>query len=190
MKSFDLSLVEKGFEQMMQGAGIEHTPGVEDTPRRVSKMWKEIFRGMREDPEKHLEVTFAESFDEMVLVKDIPFFSFCEHHFIPFIGAAHIAYIPDSHVVGLSKLARVLDGYARRPQIQERLTTQVADAIENKLKPLGVGVVIEAEHLCMTMRGVMKPGAKTVTSVMRGVFLDETSSPVRAELFQLIRGGA
>ena len=136
------------------------------TPRRVAKMYEEIFSGLHEDPGQHLSVVFEADHDEMVMVKDIPVYSVCEHHLVPWFGRAHVAYIPneDGRITGLSKLARLVDGFSRRPQVQERLTTQVADSIEAVLAPRGVLVVVEAEHLCMSMRGVRKPGAVTVTS--------------------------
>lgn len=171
---------------MIDGLGIScESEGLKDTPQRVARMWQEIFHGLECDPRRHLQVTFPEEHQEMVIVRNIPFYSMCEHHFVPFFGKAHIAYIPQGSVVGLSKLARVLEEYARRPQVQERLTSQVADAINDTLRPLGVGVVIEAEHMCMTMRGIQKPGSKTITSAMRGVFLEK--SEARAELMNLIK---
>lgn len=179
------NFVEVGFRMMLIGLGEDpDREELKNTPRRVCEMWKEIFRGLGCDPKRHLETTFQEDHQEMVIVKDIPFYSMCEHHFVPFFGKAHIAYIPCGRVVGLSKLARTLEEYAKRPQVQERLTSQVADAINEVLKPLGVGVVIEAEHMCMTMRGIKKPGSKTITSAMRGVFLDKPE--VRAEFMNFI----
>ncbi|MCD5406642.1 MAG: GTP cyclohydrolase I FolE [Desulfotomaculum sp.] len=161
--------------------------GLLETPQRVARMYQEIFSGLQEDPAQHLEKVFFEQHEEMVLVKEIPIYSMCEHHLIPFLGQAHLAYVPkNGRVTGLSKLARVVDGYARRPQLQERLTTQIADAIMNKLQSHGVVVVIEAEHLCMSMRGVRKPGTKTITSAVRGVFQKKQST--RAEAFALIFG--
>lgn len=168
--------------------------GLIETPSRVSRMYEEIFCGYSQNPEELLKVTFDSDDDEdvgskynsLVLVKDIPLYSHCEHHMVPFFGKAHIAYIPeDGRVVGISKLARLLDCYARRLQIQERLTTQVADTLEKVLKPKGVAVVIEAEHMCMTMRGVRKPGAKTITSALKGVFLKEVDA--RAEFYSLLK---
>ncbi len=162
--------------------------GLTDTPARVARMYAEIFSGLREDPARHLEVTFEAGHDEMVMVRDIPMYSCCEHHLLPWIGRAHVAYIPndDGRVTGLSKLARLVDGYARRPQVQERLTTQVADALDATLAPKGVMVVIEAEHLCMSMRGVRKPGATTVTSAVRGLFRTEEST--RHEAMRFVTG--
>jgi GTP cyclohydrolase IA len=162
--------------------------GLVDTPTRVAAMYEELFSGLADDPARHVEVTFAEGHDEMVMVRDIPFASLCEHHLVPFLGKAHVAYIPgeDGRITGLSKLARLVDGYARRLQVQERMTTQIADAIERVLVPRGVLVVIEAEHLCMSMRGVKKPGTVTVTSAVRGLFRSDVAT--RAEAMQFVRG--
>jgi GTP cyclohydrolase I len=162
--------------------------GLVDTPTRVAAMYEELFSGLHDDPARHLEVTFAAEHDEMVMVREIPFASLCEHHLVPFLGKAHVAYIPndDGRITGLSKLARLVDGYARRLQVQERMTTQIADAIESRLSPRGVLVVIEAEHLCMSMRGVKKPGTVTVTSSVRGLFRSDVAT--RAEAMQFIRG--
>jgi GTP cyclohydrolase IA len=155
---------------------------VRDTPVRVARMWEELTSGLRSDPTEVLEVVFEEGHDEMVMVRDIPMYSFCEHHLIPFIGKAHVAYIPNENgkLTGLSKLARLVDGLARRPQVQERLTAEIADAIVKRLDPRGAMVVIEAEHLCMSMRGVRKPGAITVTSAVRGQFRDVMSTRMEA----------
>jgi GTP cyclohydrolase I len=162
--------------------------GLVNTPTRVANMYEELFSGLHDDPARHLEVTFAAEHDEMVMVRDIPFASLCEHHLIPFLGRAHVAYIPaeDGRITGLSKLARLVDGYARRLQVQERMTTEIADAIDKVLAPRGVLVVIEAEHLCMSMRGVKKPGTMTVTSSVRGLFRSDVAT--RAEAMQFIRG--
>lgn len=170
-----------------QGLGTsELREGLRDTPKRVAKMYDEIFGGYGQDPVDILKATFdEENHHEMVIVKDIPFYSHCEHHMVPFFGHAHIAYIPDGTVVGLSKLARLVDCYAKRLQIQERLTTQIAETIENVLHPMGVMVVIQAEHLCMSMRGVKKPGSNTITSAVRGVFADNNNT-ARAEFLSLI----
>lgn len=163
--------------------------GLLDTPARVARMYAEVFAGLRESPDHHLQVVFEADHDEMVMVRDIPLYSMCEHHLVPFYGFAHVGYIPntDGRVTGLSKLARLVDGFARRPQVQERLTTQVAEAIEATLQPRGVLVVVEAEHLCMAMRGVRKPGASTVTSAVRGVFRDDVSA--RMEAMQFVESG-
>jgi GTP cyclohydrolase I len=159
--------------------------GLLETPDRVARMWSEIAAGLHEDPRRHLRVTFEADHDEMVMVRDIPMFSICEHHLVPFHGRAHVAYIPgaDGRITGLSKLARLVDDFAKRPQVQERLTTQIADAIAGALQPLGVFVVIEAEHLCMSMRGVRKPGAMTVTSAVRGLFKDNPATRAEAMSF-------
>ena len=164
--------------------------GLDRTPHRVAAMYGELFDEAGEDPARFLTVTFAAEHDEMVMVRDIPFASLCEHHLIPFLGKAHVAYIPskDGRITGLSKLARVVDAAARRLQVQERMTTQIADAIESTLAPRGVLVVIEAEHLCMSMRGVRKPGTVTVTSAVRGLF--RTDPATRAEAMGFVRGGA
>jgi GTP cyclohydrolase I len=160
--------------------------GLLDTPARVARMYAEICAGLHEDPASHLKVSFEAGHDEMVLVRDIPLYSLCEHHLIPFLGKAHVAYIPndDGRVTGLSKLARVVDGFAKRPQVQERLTVQIAEAMEAVLAPKGVMVVIEAEHLCMSMRGIRKAGATTVTSAVRGSFRSNEST--RAEAMRFI----
>lgn len=160
--------------------------GLLDTPKRVAKMYAEAFEGMAINEEEYFETIFSEDHEELVLVKDIPFYSMCEHHLVPFFGKAHVAYIPKGgRVVGLSKLARAVEAVARRPQLQERITSTVANAIMKKLEPHGVVVVVEAEHMCMTMRGVKKPGSKTVTSAVRGIF--EKDSAARAEVFSLIK---
>lgn len=161
--------------------------GLLDTPKRVAKMYDEIFSGYKMNPDDILRTTFNdEAHQEMVIVKEIPFYSHCEHHMVPFFGIAHVAYIPNGGVVGISKLARLVDCYAKRLQIQERMTSSIADDIMRVLQPLGAAVLIEAEHLCMTMRGVQKPGTKTVTSAMRGVFLDDTNN-ARMEFLNLIK---
>lgn len=161
--------------------------GLVETPSRVARMYEEIFGGLEDDPTRHLKL-FDESSEEMVVVRDIPLYSMCEHHLIPFLGKAHIAYIPsDGRVIGLSKLARIVDCFARRPQIQERLTSQVADFLYENLQPMGVAVVIEAEHLCMTMRGARASGAKTMTSALRGTM--RSNAKTRAEAMSLLTEG-
>ncbi|WP_197531467.1 GTP cyclohydrolase I FolE [Posidoniimonas corsicana] len=160
--------------------------GLLETPGRVARMYAEMFSGLREDPRVHLEKFFTEKYDEMVLVKDIGFTSMCEHHLLPFTGKAHIGYLPNGRVVGLSKLARVVDSVARRPQVQERMTEVIADMLVDQLNVKGVAVVIEASHSCMTIRGVKKPGSMAVTSAMKGVFRSSVSS--RAEIMTLIYG--
>ena len=160
--------------------------GLAETPRRIADMYAEVFGGLAMDPADYLRVGFEVAHDEMVILRNIPFYSMCEHHFLPFHGEAHLGYIPKGRVVGISKLARVVEAFARRPQIQEQLTSQVAEAIMEALDPDGVAVVIEAEHLCMTMRGVKKPGSRMVTSAMRGQFKD--SSVTRSEFLSLVAG--
>ena len=163
-------------------------PGLQDTPARVARAYAETFAGLWQDPYEVLATTFDEDHDELVLVKDIPMYSTCEHHLVPFHGVAHVAYIPaaDGRVTGLSKLARLVEVYARRPQVQERMTRQIADALDEALKPRGVLVVVQAEHLCMAMRGVRKPGSSTVTSAVRGIFRDNPAT--RSEAMSLVLG--
>lgn len=182
----DYDKIRHAVQLFLEGIGEDpQREGLLETPERVVRMVDEIFFGMTIDPKTYLEKTFEEHHEEMILVKDIPLYSFCEHHLLPFFGKAHVAYIPrDSRVTGLSKLARVVDGYSRRPQIQERLTGQVADAVMEALSPYGVMVVIEAEHMCMTLRGVSKPGSKTLTSATRGLF--RKSQATRAEAMALM----
>jgi GTP cyclohydrolase I len=180
--------VERAVRELLEAIGEDpDRDGLVHTPLRVADMFSEIFSGLQEDPASHLTVRFDADHDEMVMVREIPLYSTCEHHLVPFIGKAHVAYIPgdDGRITGLSKLARLVDGFARRPQVQERLTTQIADTINEVLKPKGVLVVIEAEHLCMSMRGVRKPGSLTVTSAVRGLF--KTSAATRAEAMGFIR---
>jgi len=172
-------------------AAIGEDPGREGlaaTPQRVAAMYEELFAGIDDDPGRYLTVTFAAEHDEMVMVRDIPFASLCEHHMIPFMGKVHVGYIPgdDGRVTGLSKLARLVDSFARRLQVQERMTTQIADTMEKVLVPRGVLVVVEAEHLCMSMRGVKKPGTLTITSAVRGLFRDDPRT--RAEAMQYVHG--
>jgi len=185
-KPIDLDRIERAVREILEAIGEDpDRDGLVRTPLRIAKMYEEIFAGMREDPSHHLTVTFEAEHDEMVMVRDIPMTSMCEHHLVPFMGKAHVAYIPgeDGRVTGLSKLARLVDAYAKRPQVQERLTAQIADEIERTLQPRGVLVVIEAEHLCMSMRGVRKPGASTVTSAVRGQFRDSTATRFEAMRF-------
>jgi GTP cyclohydrolase IA len=160
--------------------------GLVETPDRVARMYAELFSGLHADPAEHLKKTFTQKHDELVLVKNIEFASTCEHHLLPFIGKAHIAYLPDGQVVGLSKLARVVDVLARRPQVQERMTEDLADLILREVKPRGVGVIIEASHSCMTVRGVRKPGSMTITSALRGIC--KTNPTTRAELMSIVFG--
>jgi len=188
-QTMDLKKIETGVRLILKGVGENPSrPGLKATPQRVARMFCEILGGINENPEKHLRAIHHEKHDEMVLIKNIPLYSMCEHHMLPFAGVAHVAYIPKAgRIVGLSKIARVVDGLSRRLQVQERLTKQIADLIDEHLKPLGVMVVIEAEHMCMSMRGAKKPKSITVTSAVRGSF---RSSPVtRAEAIALIRGG-
>jgi GTP cyclohydrolase I len=183
----DLERLERAVREILLAIGEDpDRDGLLRTPQRVAEMYAEICSGLQEDPSQHLVVTFEANHDEMVLVRDIPLYSICEHHLAPFHGQAHVAYIPgdDGRITGLSKLARLVDGYAKRPQVQERLTTQIADAIVNVLQPRGAFVMIEAEHLCMSMRGVRKPGSLTLTSAVRGLFKD--SAATRAEVMALI----
>jgi GTP cyclohydrolase I len=185
----DVERVRLAVAEILSAIGEDpERDGLVNTPTRVAAMYEELFSGLADDPARHLEVTFAEGHDEMVMVREIPFASLCEHHLVPFLGRAHVAYIPgeDGRITGLSKLARLVDGYARRLQVQERMTTQIADAIERVLVPRGVLVVIEAEHLCMSMRGVKKPGTVTVTSAVRGLFRSDVAT--RAEAMQFVRG--
>lgn len=184
----DKDKIEQGVRLILEGIGEDlKREGLKNTPARVAAMYSEIFSGIGQDPRETITVTFSENHDEMVLVKDIPLYSVCEHHLMPFIGRAHVGYIPgkDGKITGISKLARVVDQLSRRPQVQERLTTQVADSLVGALKPRGVMVVVEAEHLCMSMRGINKPGAITVTSAVRGIFKDKVAS--REEMLALIR---
>ncbi len=183
----DRKMIEEGVRLILKGIGEDtNREGLKGTPRRVADMYGEIFSGIGRDPSKELEPMFDEGHDEIILVKDIPFYSVCEHHMTPFIGKAHIAYVPNKSgkIIGLSKLIRVLDIVAKRLQIQERLTSIIADTIMKKIKPRGVLVVVEAEHLCTSMRGVKKPGTITVTSVVRGLFRENPAS--RAEALALI----
>ena len=168
----DKKKIEKAVKDILTAIGEDpRRKDLLDTPRRVAEMYEEIFSGIRKDPRKELEVVLAQKHEEIILLKNIPLYSVCEHHFLPFVGKASVAYIPkNGRVTGLSKIARVVDALARRPQVQERLTTQIAEIIMSKLRPLGVMVVIEAEHLCMSMRGIQKPGTITVTSAVRGIF--------------------
>jgi GTP cyclohydrolase I len=188
-KSMDLAKIERGVRLILQGTGENpRRPGLRETPQRVARMFSEILGGIHENPEVHLRRVHKEKHDEMVLIKNIPLYSMCEHHMLPFAGVAHVAYIPKGgRIVGLSKIARVVDGLSRRLQVQERLTKQIADLIMEHLEPLGVMVVIEAEHMCMSMRGAKKPKSITVTSAVRGSF--RTNPVTRAEAITLIRGG-
>lgn len=183
----DRDRIERAVREILVAIGEDpERDGLVRTPRRVADMYAEIFSGLHDDPSKHLVVTFEADHDEMVMVRDIPLYSMCEHHITPFHGRAHVAYIPgpDGRITGLSKIARLVDGFAKRPQVQERLTTQIADALIEVLEPAGAFVMVEAEHLCMSMRGVRKPGSLTVTSAVRGIFKDNPAT--RAEAMALL----
>ena len=187
--AFDRARAEAAVRELLLAVGEDpDREGLLDTPARVARAYEEVFAGLHTDPTDVLEKTFAENHQELVLVRDVPIYSTCEHHLVPFYGVAHIGYIPgeDGHVTGLSKLARLADMYAKRPQVQERLTSQIADALVDKLNAQSVIVVIECEHLCMAMRGIRKPGAMTTTSAVRGGFKRNAAS--RAEVLSLIRG--
>jgi len=185
MNMVDHERIERAVTEILYAIGEDpERDGLLDTPSRVARMYAEVCSGLLEDPSHHLEKTFdvGHDHDELILVKSIPVYSLCEHHLLPFIGEAHVGYIPSANgrITGLSKLARIVDGYARRPQVQERLTTEVADSLQRILEPRGVIVVVEAEHLCMSMRGVQKPGSSTVTSAVHGVFREDMSSRMEA----------
>ncbi|MGI6590710.1 MAG: GTP cyclohydrolase I FolE [Eggerthellaceae bacterium] len=183
----DIDKIEQGVRLILEGVGEDpDREGLKKTPARVAKLYAECFAGLYEDPAEFFETTFDEHHEEMVLVRDIPFYSMCEHHLAPFFGKAHVAYIPakDGRICGLSKLARLVDTFAKRPQVQERLTSQVADTLIEQLHPQGVIVVIEAEHLCMSMRGIKKAGSRTTTSAVRGIF--QRSQATRSEALSLI----
>jgi GTP cyclohydrolase IA len=185
---FDHAKIEHAVRLLLEAIGEDpDRPGIVDTPARVARAYDEIFAGMHIDPAEVISVTFDEAHDEIVMMRDIPFHSMCEHHLVPFVGEAHVAYLPgkDGRITGLSKLARLVDVCAKRPGLQERMTTQIADALERALEPRGVLVVIEARHLCMEMRGIRKPGASTVTSTVRGIFRDDEKT--RAEAMALLR---
>jgi GTP cyclohydrolase I len=182
----DRDKIQAAVRMILEAVGEDpEREGLQGTPRRVADLYEEVFAGLTTDPSRYLAVGFEESHKEMVVLRDIPFTSMCEHHLLPFVGKAHVGYIPAGRIVGLSKLARVVEGFARRPQLQERLTSQVADTIVDAIKPVGVGVVIEAQHYCMIMRGVKKPGSTMVTSAMRGLF--RNNPPTRAEFLEFIR---
>ncbi len=184
----DHARIERAVREILLAVGEDpDREGLRETPARVARMYAEVFAGLHLDPRTHLQKTFTQQHDEMVLVKDIEFASCCEHHLVPFLGKAHIAYLPAGKVVGLSKLARVVDAVAKRPQVQERMTEEIAELVMSELRPRGVGVILEASHLCMTIRGVKKSGATTVTSAMRGLF--KTNPMTRGELLALVYGG-
>lgn len=183
----DTARIEKAVEEILIAVGADpDSEGLKETPRRVARMYLELLAGMREDPSSHIRSSFAEKYNEIVLLRDIVFCSVCEHHLMPFIGSAHVAYLPAGKVLGVSKLARIVDCFARRLQVQERLTDQIADFLMNNLKPKGVAVVLEASHTCMTIRGIKKPGSVMVTSALRGIFIRDPRS--RSEIMGLIHG--
>jgi len=186
----DQERIKKAVAEIIKAIGEDPArEGIKDTPQRVAEMYSELFQGMDKDPREDLEVGFELGHQEMVVLKDIPFYSMCEHHLLPFFGVAHVGYIPNSEgrIVGISKLARVVETIARRPQVQERMTTDIADAIFSALNAAAVGVVVQAEHMCVMMRGIKKPGANVVTSALRGTFHGNAAQ--RAEFFSLIQGG-
>ena len=184
---FDLPRIEAAVREILLAIGEDpDREGLVRTPSRVAAAYAELFAGLLDDPRRHLGVTFDEGHKEMVVLRDIPFASSCEHHLLPFTGHAHVGYIPQGRVVGLSKLARLVEGYARRPQVQERLTSEIADALMEEVRPDGCGVVIEAVHTCMTIRGIQKPGATMITSAVRGGFRRRPET--RAEFFAIVRG--
>jgi GTP cyclohydrolase I len=187
MSNVNRTQIEEAVRQIISAIGEDpNREGLQDTPKRVAKMYEEVFSGLNEDPSQHFETIFSEDHEELVLVKDIPFYSMCEHHLVPFFGKAHVAYVPkNGRVTGLSKLARAVEAVAKRPQLQERITSTIADSIMEKLIPHGVMVVVEAEHMCMTMRGVKKPGSKTVTTAVRGVYAEDAVA--RSEVLTLIK---
>lgn len=183
----DKEKIENAVKEILIAIGEDpNREGLLETPKRVANMYEEIFAGLTEDPKQHIKLFDEQSNDEMVIVKDIPFYSMCEHHILPFFGKAHIAYIPsDNKIIGLSKLARIVDNFAKKPQVQERLTSDVADFLNENLQPKGVAVIMEAEHMCMTMRGARAAGAKTQTSALRGIMRTDAKS--RAEVLSLLK---
>jgi GTP cyclohydrolase IA len=186
----DQEKIKRAVAEIIKAIGEDPVrEGLKDTPQRVAEMYTELFQGMDKDPREDLEVGFELGHQEMVILKDIPFYSMCEHHLLPFFGVAHVGYIPNSEgrIVGISKLARVVETIARRPQVQERMTTDIADAIFTALNAVAVGVVVQAEHMCVMMRGIKKPGANVITSALRGTFYGNAAQ--RAEFFSLIQGG-
>ena len=184
-KQVDIARIEKAVGEILLAVGEDpRREGLQGTPKRVANMYAELLAGMQHDPKEHVTSVFHERYDEIVLLRDVPFYSVCEHHIMPFIGKAHIAYLPDGKVLGVSKLARIVDCFARRLQVQERLTNQVADFLMDNLKPKGAAVVIEASHSCMTIRGIKKPGSVMVTSALRGIFIRDPRS--RSEVLGLM----
>ena len=187
-KKIDEAKIEKAVREILSAVGEDlNRDGLKDTPARVARMYGELLAGMHDDPNTHISRVFNENYDEIVLLRDIPFYSMCEHHLMPFIGSAHVAYLPSGKILGVSKLARIVDCFARRLQTQERLTYQIADCLMSNLKPQGVAVVLEAAHSCMTIRGIKKPGSVMVTSAVRGLFRKDPRS--RNEIMSLIHHG-
>lgn len=187
-KKIDTEKIEKAVKDILLAVGEDvNREGLQMTPKRVASMYTELLAGRNENPEKFVKSVFREKCDEVVLLRDIPFYSICEHHMMPFIGKAHVAYLPDEFVIGVSKLARIVDCFAKRLQVQERLTAQIADFLNENLKPQGVAVVLEASHSCMTIRGIKKPGSVMVTSALRGIFKKDPRS--RAEALSLMHNG-
>ncbi|NJP38180.1 GTP cyclohydrolase I FolE [Alkalicoccus luteus] len=187
MSQVDHAKIEQAVTLILEAIGEDpDREGLEDTPKRVARMYEEVFQGLHQDPKEHFKTVFGEDHEELVLVKDIPFYSMCEHHLVPFFGKAHIGYLPQGgQVTGLSKLARAVEAVTKRPQLQERITSTIADSMVATLNPRGVIVIVEAEHMCMTMRGVKKPGSMTVTSAVRGAFRDDAAA--RSEVMALIK---
>lgn len=184
-KSVDTERIEKAVQEILLAVGEDPgREGLVGTPKRVARMYTELLAGMHDDPKKYLSSVFSEEYNEIVLLRDIPFYSICEHHLMPFIGKAHVAYMPDDKVLGVSKLARIVDSFAHRLQVQERLTNQIAEFIMTNLKPKGVAIVLEASHSCITIRGVKKPGSVMVTSALRGRFMRDSKS--RSEILNLM----
>ncbi|MFA5252146.1 MAG: GTP cyclohydrolase I FolE [Phycisphaerae bacterium] len=187
-KKIDEARIEKAVREILSAVGEDlNREGLKDTPARVARMYGELLAGMHDDPNTHISRVFNENYDEIVLLRDIPFYNMCEHHLMPFIGSAHVAYLPSGKILGVSKLARIVDCFARRLQTQERLTYQIADCLMSNLKPQGVAVVLEASHSCMTIRGIKKPGSVMVTSAVRGLFRKDPRS--RNEIMSLIHNG-
>ncbi len=187
-RTIDTERIKKSARDILIAVGEDlEREGLKKTPERVARMYKELLSGMHEDPKKHLRTVFKENYDEIVLLREIPFYSICEHHLMPFIGSAHVAYLPSGMVLGVSKLARIVDCFAHRLQTQERLTYQIADFLMSSLKPMGVAVVLEASHSCMTIRGIRKPGSVMVTSALRGIFRKDPRS--RNEILSLMHNG-
>ena len=187
-KSIDLERIEKAVVEILSAVGEDiEREGLKSTPKRVARMYEELLGGMKRDPKENLKSVFTENYDEIVLLRDVPFYSICEHHLMPFIGTANIAYLPDGKLLGVSKLARIVDCFAHQMQLQERLTSQIANFIMDNLRPKGVAVVLEAAHSCMTIRGIKKPGSTMVTSALRGIF--KKDSRTRSEVMSLIHKG-